>query len=40
MSNLKLKVFAPGDFLTLKEASEWAATSWKKGYQLKHILSY
>ena len=25
MSNLQLKLFAPGDFLTLKEASEWAA---------------
>lgn len=25
MSKLQLKLFAPGDFLTLKEASEWAA---------------
>ena len=25
MSNLQLKLFAPGDFLTLTEASEWAA---------------
>ncbi len=25
MSNLQLKLFEPGDFLTLKEASEWAA---------------
>lgn len=25
MTNLQLKLFSPGDFLTLKEASEWAA---------------
>ena len=37
MSNLQLKLFEPGEFLTLKEASEWASEYLKKNVSASNI---